>query len=168
MAWCFSTRASVATVLTTHPCVSRCSGVKVSWSHFMSFCCLYLWQAFIFCHQSYSETVLVLYYISLITQFRFQVSWHSFTYWLGAIKPLSESMLTKLCDVIWNSQNQSVKKPFCSYYCIKTILLLWFQLIYFKNFWLPYILEIGHNHGCWWPGFVYCQVISSCGTNYVE
>ena len=28
MAWCFSTRASVATVLTTHPCVSRCLGVK--------------------------------------------------------------------------------------------------------------------------------------------
>ena len=24
MAWCFSIRASVATVLTTHPCVSRC------------------------------------------------------------------------------------------------------------------------------------------------
>ena len=28
MAWCFSTRASVATVLTTHPCVSRCLRVK--------------------------------------------------------------------------------------------------------------------------------------------
>ena len=29
MAWCFSTRASVATVLTTHPCVSWClSNVK--------------------------------------------------------------------------------------------------------------------------------------------
>ena len=28
MAWCFSTRASVATVLTTHPCVSRCLGVN--------------------------------------------------------------------------------------------------------------------------------------------
>ena len=30
MAWCFSTRASVATVLTTHPCVSRCLRVKYS------------------------------------------------------------------------------------------------------------------------------------------
>ena len=30
MAWCFSTRASVATVLTTHPCVSRCLRVKTS------------------------------------------------------------------------------------------------------------------------------------------
>ena len=28
MAWCFSTRASVATVLTMHPYVSRCLGVK--------------------------------------------------------------------------------------------------------------------------------------------
>ena len=28
MAWCFSTRTSVATVLTTHPCVSRCLMVK--------------------------------------------------------------------------------------------------------------------------------------------
>ena len=28
MAWCFSTRASVATVLTTHPCISRCLRVK--------------------------------------------------------------------------------------------------------------------------------------------
>ena len=28
MAWCFSTRASVATALTTHPCVSRCLRVK--------------------------------------------------------------------------------------------------------------------------------------------
>ena len=28
MVWCFSTRASVATVLTTHPCVSRCLRVK--------------------------------------------------------------------------------------------------------------------------------------------
>ena len=28
MAWCFSTRASVVTVLTTHPCVSRCLRVK--------------------------------------------------------------------------------------------------------------------------------------------
>ena len=27
MAWCFRTRASVATVLTTHPCVSRCLGL---------------------------------------------------------------------------------------------------------------------------------------------
>ena len=30
MAWCFSTRASVATVLTTHPCVSRCLRAKTS------------------------------------------------------------------------------------------------------------------------------------------
>ena len=29
MAWCFSTRASVATVLTTHPCVSRCLRVNL-------------------------------------------------------------------------------------------------------------------------------------------
>ena len=28
MVWCFSTRASVATVLTTHPCVSRCLKVN--------------------------------------------------------------------------------------------------------------------------------------------
>ena len=28
LAWCFSTRASVATVLTMHPCVSRCLRVK--------------------------------------------------------------------------------------------------------------------------------------------
>ena len=28
MAWCFSTRASVATVLTTHPCISRCLRVN--------------------------------------------------------------------------------------------------------------------------------------------
>ena len=35
MAWCFSTRASVATVLTTHPCVSRCLRVKVTFTiHF--------------------------------------------------------------------------------------------------------------------------------------
>ena len=39
MAWCFSTRASVATVLTTHPCVARCLGIKDqsvpknSWDH---------------------------------------------------------------------------------------------------------------------------------------
>ena len=30
MAWCFSTRASVATELTTHPCISRCLGVNMS------------------------------------------------------------------------------------------------------------------------------------------
>ena len=30
MAWCFSTRASVATVLNTHPCVSRCLRVNYS------------------------------------------------------------------------------------------------------------------------------------------
>ena len=30
MAWCFSTRASVATVPTTHPCVSRCLGAKLT------------------------------------------------------------------------------------------------------------------------------------------
>ena len=29
MAWCFSTRSSVATVLTAHPCVSRCLRVKL-------------------------------------------------------------------------------------------------------------------------------------------
>ena len=29
MAWCFSTKASVATVLTTHPCVSQCLRVKL-------------------------------------------------------------------------------------------------------------------------------------------
>ena len=28
MAWCFSTRASVATMLTTHPCISRCLRVN--------------------------------------------------------------------------------------------------------------------------------------------
>ena len=28
MAWCFSTKTSVATVLTTRPCVSHCLGVK--------------------------------------------------------------------------------------------------------------------------------------------
>ena len=28
MAWCFSTRASVSTVLTTHPCISRCLRVN--------------------------------------------------------------------------------------------------------------------------------------------
>ena len=28
MVWCFSTRASVATVLTTHPCISRCLRVN--------------------------------------------------------------------------------------------------------------------------------------------
>ena len=28
MAWCFSTRTSVATVLTTHPCISRCLRVN--------------------------------------------------------------------------------------------------------------------------------------------
>ena len=30
MAWYFTTRASVATVLTTHPCISRCLGVKLT------------------------------------------------------------------------------------------------------------------------------------------
>ena len=30
MAWCFSTRASVVTVLTRHPCVSRCLRVKLN------------------------------------------------------------------------------------------------------------------------------------------
>ena len=34
MAWCFSTRASVAAVLTTHPCVSRCLGVNKK-GHFL-------------------------------------------------------------------------------------------------------------------------------------
>ena len=33
MAWCFSTRASVATMLTTHPCISRCLRVKNRWIH---------------------------------------------------------------------------------------------------------------------------------------
>ena len=33
MAWCFSTRASVTTVLTTHPCVSRCLRVKQCFHH---------------------------------------------------------------------------------------------------------------------------------------
>ena len=45
MAWCFSTRASVATVLTTHPCVSRCLRVKclfgmifIQWPHVKQSC----------------------------------------------------------------------------------------------------------------------------------
>ena len=36
MVWCFSTRASVATVLTTHPCVSRC--LRVNNTH----CCFFV------------------------------------------------------------------------------------------------------------------------------
>ena len=35
MAWCFSTRASVATVLTTHPCISRC---LTHWGRVMHMC----------------------------------------------------------------------------------------------------------------------------------
>ena len=31
MAWCFGTRASVATVLTMHPCISQCLRVKILW-----------------------------------------------------------------------------------------------------------------------------------------
>ena len=38
MAWCFSTRASVATVLTTHPCVSRCLRVKARFELFLWDC----------------------------------------------------------------------------------------------------------------------------------
>ena len=34
MAWCFSTRASVATLLTMHTCVSRCLGVNMSNSRY--------------------------------------------------------------------------------------------------------------------------------------
>ena len=43
MAWCFSTRASVATVLTTHPCVSRCLRVNKLLSSFLIGS---LWQLF--------------------------------------------------------------------------------------------------------------------------
>ena len=42
MAWCFSTRASVATVLTTHPCVSRCLRVKIEGAYIH--CILVLWH----------------------------------------------------------------------------------------------------------------------------
>ena len=50
MAWCFSTRASVATVLTTHPCVSRCLRVKYVLHHtddLVTHPCEILW---ILCH----------------------------------------------------------------------------------------------------------------------
>ena len=43
MAWCFSTRASVATVLTTHPCVSRGLRVNVDLSS-MGSCSMHLWS----------------------------------------------------------------------------------------------------------------------------
>ena len=32
MAWCFSTRASVATVLSVNPCISSCLGVNPCWN----------------------------------------------------------------------------------------------------------------------------------------
>ena len=42
MAWCFSTRASVATVLTTHPYVSRCLRVNQSCWYDLRF--TYIWS----------------------------------------------------------------------------------------------------------------------------
>ena len=41
MAWCFSTRASVATVLTTHPCVSRCLRVNTVFCGFFIIITMY-------------------------------------------------------------------------------------------------------------------------------
>ena len=50
MAWCFSTRASVATVLTTHPCVSQCLRVKYSLSK-ISFMVYYSYILWVYFHQ---------------------------------------------------------------------------------------------------------------------
>ena len=70
MAWCFSTRASVATALTTHPCVSRCLRVNLGlgvvdpdlcrWSRSMSWIQIYV-VVYLFC----------LCRICVIFQFRF-------------------------------------------------------------------------------------------------
>ena len=51
MAWCFSTRASVATVLTTHPCVSRCLRVKVGWIRLWSRKILNSWPSLWECYR---------------------------------------------------------------------------------------------------------------------
>ena len=45
MAWCFSNRASVATVLTTHPCVSQCLGfnlgvLRLEWHPYLGIPCM--------------------------------------------------------------------------------------------------------------------------------
>ena len=45
MAWCFSTRASAATVLSTHPCVSSCSGVNAH-----DLCFVMVWVLVSFTH----------------------------------------------------------------------------------------------------------------------
>ena len=46
MAWCFSTRASVATVLTTHPCVSWC--LRVNYPYHLSFGTWLKWECILF------------------------------------------------------------------------------------------------------------------------
>ena len=97
MAWCFSTRASVATVLTTHPCVSQCLRVnplrqRQNGCHFADniFKCIFL-------NKNVWISLKIL--LKFVPKVRINnipalvqvMAWH-----LPGTKPLSEPMMVKL------------------------------------------------------------------------
>ena len=112
MAWCFSTRASVATVLTTHPCVSRCLRVNTlrPWQNGRHF------QDDIFKCVSLYENVCISIKISLkfvpnvpinnIPALVQIMAWRR-----PGDKPLSELMMDSLPMHICVTQPQWVKEP---------------------------------------------------------
>ena len=83
MTWCFSTRASVATMLTTHPCVSRC--LRVNQSHH------------ILCQIATLKCRL--YYFPLQGQHQNLFAWwqHQF-YWYPHWDPISFNTYSICCD----------------------------------------------------------------------
>ena len=90
MVWCFSTRASVATVLSTHPCVSSCLGVYwqsfcqqvISWMKFVIFWLKFQWNFLLKILDNKSALVQIM-------------AWHQ-----TGSKSLSEPMLVYFTDLI--------------------------------------------------------------------
>ena len=80
MAWCFSTRASVATVLTMHPCVSRCLRVKTLRQR-QNCCHFHKWH-----FQTYflNENVGISLHRSLFLRCQLTIFQNWFRKWLGA------------------------------------------------------------------------------------
>ena len=86
MAWCFSTRASVATVLTTHPCVPRRLGVKpnntvtstsnqtITYSTHHYHCCHFHWPLWLLW---ISLSYFFYYHHQLRLLLRYSQMWHS-------------------------------------------------------------------------------------------
>ena len=126
MAWCFITRASVATVLTTHPGISRCLRVKALWTIWKKKCDFHVYfLAHLYIAENINSLNLVrcrgnsksviyifILLISRVLFVKFALMWHRMSlmmsqYWFRLLpdgtKPLSEPMLTQICITIWHN-----------------------------------------------------------------